>query len=248
VDTTAPTISENLPEPGMVVTEQFVEVSIRVSDGGAIGQVSGVDLRTLQYTIDRPLTGQSIWVHPEIDTSVPIVPFQSVNFYIEVEEGENWLIWRVSDAVGNEFKSEPFGILADLPDAGNLEPVVIISEPSSGANYRIDDLVFLDASQSYHPRGDRISFTWTSDIDGLLGTSPRFSDHLSEGIHRISVTVTSDDTGASAEAVVYISVSGVEDTGGPLDEWWEQMALALILVFVLITMLLQRFRIKEWEI
>jgi hypothetical protein len=178
VDTTPPTVTENLPTPGSIVTEQYVEVSVRVSDNGEIGQVSGVDLRTLQYTIDRPLSGQSSWIHPEIDTSIPIVPFDSVNFYIEVEEGENWLIWRVQDAVGNEVTSERFGIFADLPDTGNLRPVIIVSEPVEHI-VTMGDIVYFDAGQSYHPRGETLTYEWTSDIDGLLSNSPSFSDHLS---------------------------------------------------------------------
>ncbi len=247
VDTTAPTINENLPTPGEVVKERYVEVSIRVSDNGEIGRVSGVDLRTLQYTIDRPGSGQSAWTHPEIDTSVPIVPFAPVSFFILVEEGENRLVWRVSDAVGNEFKSEPFTILADLPDPTNLEPVILVSEPDD-LTVKVGENIFFDASQSYSPRGERLTFEWRSDIDGVIGTAPSFSTYLSEGLHLITLTVTGDPSGASTEYKLYISVEAPDETRTPFGSLWEQMALVLILVFVLITLLLQRFRIKEWEI
>ena len=43
-------------------------------------------------------------------------------------------------------------------------------------------------------------------------------------------------------------VEAPEPPGGPFDSLWEQLALVLILVFILVTMLLQRFRIKEWEL
>jgi len=247
VDTTAPTISENLPDPGVISTTQFVEVSIRVSDNGAIGEVSGVDLRTLQYTIDRPLSGQSIWVHPDIDTSVPIVSFDTVSFFIEVEEGDNKLVWRVMDAVGNEVQTDPFTIRADLPETSEQAPVIIITEPVDSV-VKVHKLVFFDASQSYHPRGERLSYVWMSDIDGLVGTGPKFSDHLSKGLHTITLTVTTEDSGITAEAVFYISVELPEESGGPLATFWEQMALVLILMFILITLLLQRFRVKEWEL
>jgi hypothetical protein len=243
VDTTPPTVTENLPSPSAIVNEQFVEVSVRVSDNGEIGKVSGVDLRTLQYTIDRPLSGQSSWIHPSIDTSIPIVPFDSVNFYIEVEEGENWLIWRVQDAVGNEVKSEPFGILADLPDPGNLLPVIIISEPIDHT-VTVGDLIYFDASQSYHPRGEDLSYTWSSDIDGEFSTMSSFSTHLSEGLHTITLTVSAGPT-SSTVTQVYISVEAAEEAKTPFSTLWEQSALALILAFVLITLLLQRLRPKD---
>ncbi|MCJ2539917.1 MAG: integrin alpha, partial [Candidatus Thermoplasmatota archaeon] len=156
VDTTAPTINEILPSPGAIILDRLVEVSVRVSDNGAMGEISGVDLRTLQYTIDRPESGQSSWVHPDIDTSNPFVAFETVNIFLEVEEGENWLIWRVKDAVGNEIKSEPFGILADLPETDTLEPVIIITEPIDHI-VSVGDLVFFDAGQSYHKRGERLT-------------------------------------------------------------------------------------------
>jgi hypothetical protein len=248
VDTTAPTTTENLPLPGAVVTDERVEVSIRVSDNGEIGQVSGVDLRTLQYTIDRPGSGQSAWVYPDIDTSVPIVQFALVDLFTTVEEGQNWLVWRVSDVVGNEFRSEPFGILADLPDATSFEPVIIVTEPEVHV-VQLGENVFFDAGESYSPKGERLTFEWRSDIDGLIGSTPSFSTYLSKGLHTITLTVTGDPSGVSVQAPpIYISVEPPEKAKGPFEELWEQMALVLILLFVLITMLLQRFRIKEWEI
>ena len=247
VDTSAPTIIENLPLPGALVTGRYVEVSVRVSDNGEMGRVSGVGLRTLQYTIDRPASGQSAWVHPEIDTSAPVVPFASVSFFILVEEGENRLVWRVRDAVGNEFGSEPFPTLSDLPDATDMRPVILVTEPDVNV-VGLGDNVFFDARQSYSPRGEALTFEWRSDIDGLIGTNPSFSTFLSEGLHAITLKVTGDPSGASREVTVYILVEPPEQPGGPFDSLWEQLSLVLSLVFILMTMLLQRFRIKEWEL
>ncbi|MCK5414175.1 MAG: hypothetical protein KAJ35_02205, partial [Thermoplasmata archaeon] len=247
VDTTAPTINEILPSPGAIITDRLVEVSVRVSDNGAMGEISGVDLRTLQYTIDRPESGQSSWVHPDIDTSNPFVAFETVNIFLKVEEGENWLIWRVKDAVGNEIKSEPFGILVDLPETDVLEPVIIITEPIEHI-VSVGDLIYFDAGQSYHKRGERLTFLWTSDIDDVIGSSPSFSTHLSKGLHTITLTVTAEPSGLSSEKVIYISVEPAEEAKRPFSTFWEQLALVLILVFVLIALMLQRFRLKEWDI
>ena len=82
----------------------------------------------------------------------------------------------------------------------------------------------------------------------MNGTTPSFSTYLSEGLHTITLTVTGDPSGISEEETVYLLVEAPEQPGGPFDSFWEQLALVLILVFILVTMLLQRFRIKEWEI
>jgi hypothetical protein len=251
VDTTAPTFSDFTPVQGIVVEERYVEVSIRVSDSGELGRVSGVDLRTLQYTIARPQSGQTAWTHPDIDLSKPIVMFQTVRFVIEVEEGVNTILWRVADAstpVVKVAQSEPYTILADLPDIGPVKaPIIIISEPKE---LRVDygNTIFFDASGSYDEDGERLSFVWTSNIDDRIGSSASFSTRLSEGLHTITVKVTKEDSGISAEKTFYLSVESPDDTNKPFSSFWEQMALVLILVFVLITMLLQRWRIKEWDI
>jgi len=247
VDTQAPTFSDFLPRQGSVVTSRFVEVSIRVSDNGQLGMVSGVDLRTLQYTIDRPQSGQSAWTTALGGVTVPVVPFQTINLVLEVEEGDNRLVWRVQDAVGNELRSEPYQILADLPDPGNRAPVVIITEPSvSRIDY--DQLLVVDARNSWSPVGERLRYEWTSDLDGLLGDSPSFSTPLSEGLHTITLRVTGETTGLTSVETIYVMVEPPEEPKTPFSTLWEQLALALILVFVLITLLLQRFRIKEWEL
>jgi hypothetical protein len=74
------------------------------------------------------------------------------------------------------------------------------------------------------PYGEILTFTWTSDIDGELGTGETIEDVLlSEGTHGITLTVT-DLERASAEAQLTITVlpdpdKDSDDDGIP--DWWE---------------------------
>lgn len=64
--------------------------------------------------------------------------------------------------------------------------------------------VVLDASQSYDPTNDPLTFEWTRD-GSVVSTSPVFTATLPEGFYTFNLKV-SDDSGNSAYSYVYVAV------------------------------------------
>jgi hypothetical protein len=255
VDLTAPTFSEFLPAREVVVTDRMVEVSVRVSDGTDLTVVSGVDLSTLEYTVLRPSVGDWLeWQRPTIHSPTTVVAFYTVQVIIEVDDGdENLIVWRVrdasmpgGDASPNNATSEPWRISARfdivLP---NSPPVIIITEPSS-STVEYGTATFFDAHQSYDNDGDHLVFLWVSDRDGVLGNTAELSTLLSKGEHIITLTLREKDGPLSSERSFSLSVAPPDEARRPLSTFLEQLAVVLILVFVLVTLLLQKFRIREF--
>jgi hypothetical protein len=87
----------------------------------------------------------------------------------------------------------------------NIPPIAIIDSPLNGGVYSSLESVLFNGSSSSDPDGHIIDHTWTSDIDGDLGTSVIFSMKLSLGDHEITLTVT-DNGGRASQTALAISV------------------------------------------
>jgi hypothetical protein len=243
VDWTAPEFTDFSPTPSTIVRFSKVEVSVRIDDGM---WGSGVDLSTLIYTVSRPETGgYSEWRHPVGYDFVR--PFYMVTILIEVDQGDqNFIVFNVTDATGeNTAMSRPYQIIADIfVEIPNQKPVINRDEPSSMRQV-YGRSTFFDASESEDPEGDDLLFSWHSNIDGPLATTAKFSKALSKGEHTITLTV-SEANGDLEERVAFTLVVEPEnEVHPPFSVLWEQVALVLIIVFVAIAMLLQRWRIKH---
>jgi len=83
-----------------------------------------------------------------------------------------------------------------LPPTAAAPPCALILSPVQGAEYRENETVPLDATPSFDPDGDALSYRWESDKQGLLGEVPVLRVTLVPGKHRISLTVT-DTSGES---------------------------------------------------
>ncbi|UCC93693.1 MAG: hypothetical protein JSW25_03250, partial [Thermoplasmata archaeon] len=92
----------------------------------------------------------------------------------------------------------------------NRPPVVYITAPIEGERFDPGETVTLDASYSFDPDEDVLTFSWTSDQDGNLGTEVIMNVTLSEGPHTISVTAE-DGRGLSSTAFVNIRVEPPEN-------------------------------------
>ncbi len=248
VDNTAPVFSGFAPSPSDVMRLRLVELSFRVDDYAPDGgRGSGVDLRTLEYSVSRPTTGgYSEWrrVGKYSDLEVPVVPFYMVSFTVELDTSdENYVVLRITDATGaNTATSEPHRILVEL-GFKPMPPVPIIREPrDTSVDY--GSATYFDASESYDPNGDELAFQWRSSIDGVLSNDASFSAILSEGRHTITLTVREADGDLSEKRTFDIDVQPPKEPHQPLSSLWEQVAVLLIALCIIIALIMQAARIR----
>jgi hypothetical protein len=88
----------------------------------------------------------------------------------------------------------------------NLPPVAVIDKPSDGVVFSAASLIYFDATSSYDPDGYIMSYIWSSDIDGTLGTQVSFSSQLTQGNHIINLAV-SDDKGRMSQTSISLSIT-----------------------------------------
>jgi len=93
----------------------------------------------------------------------------------------------------------------DGPDVANRVPVAVISSPSDGVRFAPDDYIAFRSSGTDDPDGDALDYTWTSDLDGELGTGELLDKQLSEGSHTITLLVE-DAYGGTHETTVLLLV------------------------------------------
>ncbi len=85
-------------------------------------------------------------------------------------------------------------------------PSVTISSPSDGAVFDSATSISFSASAGDPEDGDLTAdLTWSSDLDGAIGSGGSFSASLSDGTHSVTATVT-DSAGNTSASAVTISV------------------------------------------
>ncbi len=91
-------------------------------------------------------------------------------------------------------------------DPANTEPSVTISTPASGSSFVTADAIAFAGVASDIEDGDLgASLSWTSDLDGVIGSGATFSANLSQGAHVITASVT-DSGGLSGSYTVNIQI------------------------------------------
>jgi hypothetical protein len=84
-------------------------------------------------------------------------------------------------------------------------PVILIDYPLEGAEYRANEVIELNATDSYDPEGKSMTFSWKDNVDGALGTGPVLHVHLTPGGHTITCEVTDGDN-EKASTIRHITV------------------------------------------
>ena len=92
----------------------------------------------------------------------------------------------------------------------NRPPIVYITSPIEGQRFEPGEEVELNASYSFDPDDDPLTFEWDSDVDGVLGDGAVLKVLLSEGPHMLSVTAD-DGRGLISTAVVNVTVEPPEN-------------------------------------
>jgi hypothetical protein len=92
-------------------------------------------------------------------------------------------------------KVDPVTVHIDLPEYGSTfdmgETIVFAGRGYDATGDLVKDLIYVPAM----PPNFLLPYTWTSSIDGEIGTVHSFEGTLSEGTHVITLTVTDPDTG-----------------------------------------------------
>ena len=94
-------------------------------------------------------------------------------------------------------------------NAVNTPPTVTITAPADSASFDEGEVITFTGSASDTEDGDlTASLSWTSSLDGAIGTGGTFSTTLSVGTHAITATVT-DSAGLSGSDQITLSVNAV---------------------------------------
>lgn len=97
---------------------------------------------------------------------------------------------------------------------GDASPAVSITAPSPGATFASGASITFTGSANDAEDGDlTVSLTWSSDLDGSIGTGGDLTSTLDDGTHVVEASVT-DSVGQSASASVTITVGDGEGGGG----------------------------------
>jgi hypothetical protein len=96
----------------------------------------------------------------------------------------------------------------------NEHPVAIITSPKNGSLFIVHEPIIFNASLSYDPDNDDLTYNWYSNLSGALNIAPTFiDDTLSPGNHKIKLNV-SDGNGFYDIAEVYIYIDADTDHDG----------------------------------
>jgi len=103
----------------------------------------------------------------------------------------------------------------------DLPPSVVIDVPVDNANFAIGENILFQVTAIDAEEGDlSSSVSWSSSIDGALGTGNIINTSLSAGIHQISATVTDSFTNTSS---TNITVNMLDDSDGDgMNDAWEK--------------------------
>jgi hypothetical protein len=87
------------------------------------------------------------------------------------------------------------------PEVANRDPVAVISSPASGLRFEPDEYISFRSVGTDDADGDPLTYTWSSDLDGLLGTGEGIDARLTEGEHIVTLTVEDDFGGSHTVSV-----------------------------------------------
>ncbi|WP_428265745.1 M36 family metallopeptidase [Haliangium sp.] len=100
---------------------------------------------------------------------------------------------------------------------GDATPLVTIDGPADGSTFNQGQSIDFDATATDLEDGDvSASVSWSSDVDGALGTGAAISATLSVGTHVVTATAT-DSGGQSGQASITVTV--VPSAGGFFDDF-----------------------------
>jgi subtilisin family serine protease len=134
-------------------------------------------------------------------------------------EGNFTITLTVEDDEGaRSTNSAEVTIQVTEPEEGeNVPPTAVISIPREGAIFLSDSQVMLVGTDSYDPDRDDLTYTWSSSLQGWLGTDATLFISLNPGNHTITLVV-SDGKGGEHRDTVKITIADVDEGGSTSDD------------------------------
>jgi len=123
--------------------------------------------------------------------------------------GQHTITLEVSDPYITKSKT----IQIEIKENANSKPSAAIDDPSSAVVYSTDEKLFFNATSSRDANGDKLTYTWTSDIDGELyrGSEKTFEKKLSAGTHTITLTVSDGELSDDDSVELTVNEAPVAD-------------------------------------
>lgn len=148
-----------------------------------------------------------------VDSNEKIIVWDTAHTTIQVaiaEYGKGRVVALVDDnCLDNEFIGESDNIVFGknvVKWINNEEPNAIIDLPKDGGIYLPNEQIGFSASSSYDPDNNKLSYSWTSNIDGAIGNTEQFTTNLSKGVHIITLEVD-DNHGKTNKTKIRIFVN-----------------------------------------
>jgi parallel beta-helix repeat protein len=222
IDDSAPYVEAFSPGPEELSDDGEVTISMTLSDVG-----TGLSTTALEYRWREDQdSGWSDWSSIEILQGGNTV---TTSFTLTLPWGASVVELRAQDMAGNALDDGDGHVIRV-----NSGPEVVVLSPTEGADYGPFDTILLSASGTRDvDEGDQLSFKWSSDIDGPLGSKmERPSPLLTPGAHRITLIVSDGIPGHEVAVTVNITVRPIPstvDAGGEFP-WLAVLLLALSVV------------------
>ena len=188
--------NSNGAEPNHPITSASVHIDTPPWEFG----IGGIPMAAQDGSFDETVEG----VTATIDTSTLAV-------------GQHILFVDAQDSKGQTGPVSAV-FLEVLPSGGNLPPSVTITGPADGTTVTEGTSVDLTGTASDPEDGDlTASISWSSNLDGNLGTGALVSATLSVGTHTITASVT-DSSSAGASDSITVTVNPAGGGGDLLNE------------------------------
>ncbi len=173
------------------------------TDGSSFDVGELIDLAgTASDTEDGDLTGDLSWTS-SIDGAIG----SGGSFSTTLSSGTHTITASVTDSGGLD-GSDTITVTVNVP---NTAPTVTITAPPDGSVFDDIEVIDFDGTASDAEEGDlSASLSWSSSLDGALGTGASIATTLSAGTHTITASVT-DSGGLSDSDSISVTV---DSTGG----------------------------------
>jgi hypothetical protein len=269
IDEDFPTFTGFSPNGSAVLPEKQVEMTAFILDDGA-----GVDFNKVEYSISTisgwiqyGVGGFSPWKTVDeledrgggaysalVDVVFDEGPFNLIKFRMMDRSGNGWV---VSTPISIEVQVT----IIDLPPSVSFTMYPATETISKG------DSIVLDASSSFDPEGEDLSFTWYSDLENYpesnsIGSGEVLNITLERsGVHRLWVVV-SDGTNIVDSDYMLLTVESSSSDGadgdgdkgkGSMWDWFQEW-LPFLLIALLVGIIIGAFAVyflvgrREFEV